>query len=153
MKKLKVNIMKWLGVYQRMVQLELEIERLESKLIDQDFMIDENKNNIDEKVDRYDVEDTVKDMLSDISMSDHEYELHEIIEDWADSYLDEYVSRSTDRAIDHLTDSDKIRELVCAELENSPLLENLKDDTTENTTWDMNEIVQEVLDELITRLS
>jgi len=153
MKKLKVNIMKWLGVYQRMVQLELEIERLESKLIDQDFMIDENKNNIDEKVDRYDVEDTVKDMLLDISMSDYEYELQEIIQDWADSYLDEYVSSSTDRAIDHLTDSDKIRELVCAELENSPLLENLKDDTTENTTWDMNEIVQEVLDELITRLS
>lgn len=153
MKKLKVNIMKWLGVYQRMVQLELEIERLESKLIDQDFMIDENKNSLDEKLDKYDVEDTVRDMLSDISMSDYEYELHEIIEDWADSYLDEYVSKHTDRAIDHLTDSDKIRELVCAELENSPLLENLNNDTTENTTWDMNEIVQEVLDELVTRLS
>ena len=63
------------------------------------------------------------------------------------------ATQHTDRAIDHLTDSDKIRELVCAELENSPLLENLNNDTTENTTWDMNEIVQEVLDELVTRLS
>ena len=55
-------------------------------------------------------------------------------------------------SVEKLANEDTIREIVCRELDNHPLLEDTNDDT-ENTTWDMNEIVQEVLSELVERLS
>lgn len=147
MKKFKVNIMKWLGMYDRMVQLELEIAHLQSKIDDQEMSIDSLESDMGEKVESYEINDYVE-----IDMDNHIYEIEEIIEDWSRGSLSGILDERMDILLEKLANEDTIREIVSRELDNHPLLDSINNDT-ENTTWDMNEIVQEVLSELVERLS
>lgn len=147
MKKFKVNIMKWLGMYDRMVQLELEIAHLQSKVDDQEMSIDSLESDMGEKVESYEINDYVE-----IDMDNHIYEIEEIIEDWSRGSLSGILDERMDILLEKLANEDTIREIVSRELDNHPLLDSINNDT-ENTTWDMNEIVQEVLSELVERLS
>ena len=147
MKKFKANIMKWLGMYDRVVQLELEIAHLQSKVDDQEMSIDSLESDMSEKVESYEINEYVE-----IDMNDHIYEIEEILEDWSRDTLSSILDERMDILVEKLANEDTIREIVCREVDNHPLLEDTNDDT-ENTTWDMNEIVQEVLSELVERLS
>lgn len=147
MKKFKVNIMKWLGMYDRMVQLELEIAHLQSKVDDQEMSIDSLESDMGDKVASWEVQENVE-----IDLYDYSYTIEEMMDDWSRDNLSGILDERMDILVEKLANEDTIREIVCRELDNHPLLDDTNDDT-ENTTWDMNEIVQEVLSELVERLS
>jgi len=153
MKKVKMSIVKWLGIHQEILQLELENERLQSKLYDLESNLDNLESEIGEKMSSWDVEDMISDNNRYIDMDDYTDEIESIIRDYVDDgNINDAISVQVDSEISALADSDTLRELVSHELDNHPAL-SADNDSPDNTTWDMNEIVQEVLSELVERLS
>lgn len=153
MKKVKMSIVKWLGIHQEILQLELENERLQSKLYDLESNLDNLESEIGEKMSSWDVEDMISDNNKYIDMDDYTDEIESIIRDFVDDgNINHNISEQVDSEISALADSDTLRELVSHEVDNHPAL-NADNDCPDNTTWDMNEIVQEVLSELVERLS
>lgn len=152
MKKMKMSIVKWLGIYETMLQLELENERLESKLIDLESNLDDFENSLSEKMSSWDVEDMINDNKEYIDMYDYNDEIHSIIDDYvSEGNLSSAISAGVEQEMSVLADSDTLREMISIELDNHPAL-HTEDDTPDNTTWDMNEIIQEVIEELVNRL-
>lgn len=153
MKKVKMSIVKWLGIHQEILQLELENERLQSKLYDLESNLDNLESEIGEKMSSWDVEDMISDNNRYIDMDDYTDEIESIIRDYVDDgNINDAISVQVDSEISVLADSDTLRELVSHEVDNHPAL-NADNHSPDNTTWDMNEIVQEVLSELVERLS
>ena len=152
MKKMKMSIMRWLGVQDRMLQLELEISDLQSKLVNFESELEGFGRDLDDKVAHWDVEDMVDSAIQDIDISDYSYGIERIIDSWAEDSIDGYVSDGIHRELENLADSDTIRELIAEEVSNHPSLSEDSNDSGNNTTWDMNEIIQEVLSELVERL-
>jgi len=152
MKKMKMSIVKWLGIYETMLQLELENERLESKLIDLESNIEDCHSIAEEKMSSWDVEDMINDNKEYIDMYDYNDEIHSIIDDYvSEGNLSTAISEGVEQEMSALADGDTLREMISIELDNHPAL-HTEDDTPDNTTWDMNEIIQEVIEELVNRL-
>lgn len=153
MKKVKMSIVKWLGVHQQILNLELENERLQSQVYDLETNLEGLESEVGEKMNSWDVEDMIQDNEKYLDMYDYRADINDIIEDYAnDGNLDDAISRQIDSEMSALADNDTLRELVSHEVDNHPAL-NTDNDSPDNTTWDINEIVQEVLSELIERLS
>ena len=153
MKKVKMSIVKWLGVHQQILNLELENERLQSQVYDLETNLQGLEDEVGEKMNSYDVEDMIQDNEKYLDMYDYRADINDIIEDYAnDGNLDDAISRQIDSEMSALADNDTLRELVSHEVDNHPAL-NTDNDSPDNTTWDVNEIVQEVLSELVERLS
>ncbi len=153
MKKVKMSIVKWLGVHQQILNLELENERLQSQVYDLETNLEGLESEVSEKMNSWDVEDMIQDNEKYLDMYDYRADINDIIEDYAnDGNLDDAISRQVDSEMSALVDNDTLRELVLHEVDNHPAL-NTDNDSPNNTTWDMNEIVQEVLSELVERLS
>ena len=153
MKKVKMSIVKWLGIHQEILQLELENERLQSKVYDLESNLDSLENEVGEKMSSWDVEDMINENEKYLDMHDYTDEIESIIRDYVDDgNINDAISTQVDSEISALADSDTLRELVSHEVDNHPAL-NTDNDSPDNTTWDMNEIVQEVLSELVERLS
>lgn len=153
MKKVKMSIVKWLGIHQEILQLELENERLQSKVYDLESNLDSLENQVGEKMSSWDVEDMISENEKYLDMHDYTDEIESIIRDYVDDgNINHNISTQVDSEISALADSDTLRELVSHEVDNHPAL-NADNDSPDNTTWDMNEIVQEVLSELVERLS
>lgn len=153
MKKVKMSIVKWLGIHQEILQLELENERLQSKLYDLESNLDSLESEIGEKMSSWDVEDMISENEKYLDMYDYTDEIESIIRDYVDDgNINDAISTQVDSEISALADSDTLRELVSHEVDNHPAL-SADNDSPDNTTWDMNEIVQEVLSELVERLS
>lgn len=152
MKKMKMSIMRWLGIQDRMLQLELEISDLQSKLENFESDLEGFGNDLDDKVAHWDVDDRIRESIQDIDISDYEYGIENIIDSWASMNIDGYVSDGIHRELENLADSDTIRELIAEEVSNHPSLSEDSNSSSDNTTWDMNEIIQEVIEELVNRL-
>ena len=152
MKKIKMSIMRWLGVQDRLLQLELEIDSLESKLMSTASDVEDNGNEIEDKLSRWEAEDIARDALSDLDISEYEYGIQEIVEVWMDDNASGYVSSAMNTELESLADNDTIRELISEEISAMSTLTANTDDEDHNPTWDMNEIIQEVIEEVITRL-
>lgn len=153
MKKVKMSIVKWLGIHQEILQLELENERLQSKLYDLESNLESIESEVGEKMSSWDVEDIINDNREYIDIHDYNDEIEIIIRDYVeDGNINDVISAQVDSEMSALADSDTLRELVLHEVDNHPAL-NTDNDSPDNTTWDMNEIVQEVLSELVERLS
>lgn len=153
MKKVKMSIVKWLGIHQEILQLELENERLQSKLYDLESNLESIESEVGEKMNSWDVEDMINDNREYIDIHDYNDEIEIIIRDYVeDGNINDVISAQVDSEMSALADSDTLRELVLHEVDNHPAL-NTDNDSPDNTTWDMNEIVQEVLSELVERLS
>jgi hypothetical protein len=153
MKKVKMSIVKWLGIHQEILQLELENERLQSKLYDLESNLDSLESEVGEKMSSWDVEDMISDNEKYLDMYDYTDEIESIIRDYVDDgNINDAISVQVDSEISALADNDTLRELVSHEVDNHPAL-SANNDSPDNTTWDMNEIVQEVLSELVERLS
>jgi hypothetical protein len=152
MKKIKMSIMRWLGVQDRLLQLELEIDSLESKLMSTASDVEDNGNEIEDKLSRWEAEDIARDALSDLDISEYEYGIQEIVEVWMDDNASGYVSSAMNTELESLADNDTIRELISEEISAMSTLTAHTDDEDHNPTWDMNEIIQEVIEEVITRL-
>lgn len=146
MKKMKMSIMKWLGIYERLVQLEVEIAHLQARVDDQEMSIDSLESDMGDKVASWEVQENVE-----IDLYDYSYTIEEMMDDWSRDNLSGILDERMDIAMERLANEDTIREIVCREIDNHPSLE-CNDDSTENTTWDMNEIIQEVIEELVNRL-
>ena len=154
MKKVKMSIVKWLGIHQEILQLELENERLKSQLYDLETNLDSLESEVGEKMNSYDVEDMIQDNEKYLDMYDYRADINDIIEDYVnDGNLDDAISRQIDSEISALADNDTLRELVSHEVEQLCPALNTDNDSPNNDTWDMNEIIQEVLSELVERLS
>jgi hypothetical protein len=152
MKKMKMSIVKWLGIYETMLQLELENERLESKLIDLETQLEDFESSLSEKMSSWDVEDMINDNKEYIDMYDYNDEIHSIIDDYvSEGNLSSAISAGVEQEMSVLADSDTLREMISIELDNHPAL-HTDNDIPDNTTWDMNEIIQEVIEELVNRL-
>lgn len=147
-----MSIMRWLGVQDRLLQLELEIDSLESKLMSTASDVEDNGNEIEDKLSRWEAEDIARDAVNDLDISEHEYSIVEIIENWMDDNANEYVSNAMSAELESLADSDTIRELISEEVSAISTVPVHTDDEDHNPTWDMNEIIQEVIEEVITRL-
>lgn len=148
-----MSIVKWLGIHQEILQLELENERLQSKLYDLESNLDSLESEVGEKMSSWAVEDMISENEKYLDMYDYTDEIESIIRDFVDDgNINDAISTQVDSEISALADSDTLRELVSHELDNHPAL-SADNDSPDNTTWDMNEIVQEVLSELIERLS
>lgn len=153
MKKVKMSIVKWLGIHQEILQLELENERLQSKLYDLESNLESIESEVGEKMSSWEVEDMINDNREYIDIHDYNDEIEIIIRDYVeDGNINDVISAQVDSEMSALADSDTLRELVLHEVDNHPAL-NTDNDSPDNTTWDMNEIVQEVLSELVERLS
>lgn len=152
MKKMKMSIMRWLGIQDRMLQLELEISDLQSKLVNFESDLEGFSRDLDDKVAHWDVDDMISEGIQDIDISDYEYGIERIIDSWAEEHIDGYVSDGIHRELENLADSDTIRELIAEEVSNHPSLSEDSNSSSDNTTWDMNEIIQEVIEELVNRL-
>ena len=152
MKKMKMSIVRWLGIQDRILQLELEISDLESKVVLLESELQETQSEIEDKITSYDAENIAEDAFANIDMYDHEYTISNIIQEWMISNKDEHIQESIDKHLENLADSDTIRELISEEVSNHPQLSEDRDDDSSNATWDMNEIIQEVIEEVITRL-
>ena len=152
MKKIKMSIMRWLGVQDRLLQLELEIDSLESKLMSTASDVEDNGNEIEDKLSRWEAEDIARDALSDLDISEYEYGIQEIVEVWMDDNASGYVSSAMNTELESLADNDTIRELISEEVSAMSTVSAHTDDEDHNPTWDMNEIIQEVIEEVITRL-
>lgn len=153
MKKVKMSIVKWLGIHQEILQLELENERLQSKLYDLESNLDSLESEVGEKMNSWDVEDMISDNREYIDIHDYTDEIESIIMDYInDGNINHTISEQVESEISVLADGDTLRELVSHEVDNHPAL-SADNDSPDNTTWDMNEIVQEVLSELVERLS
>ena len=153
MKKVKMSIVKWLGIHQEILQLELENERLQSKLYDLESNLESIESEVGEKMSSWDVEDMINENHRYIDIHDYNDEIELIIRDYVeDGNINDVISAQVDSEMSALADSDTLRELVLHEVDNHPAL-NTDNDSPDNTTWDMNEIVQEVLSELVERLS
>jgi hypothetical protein len=152
MKKMKMSIVKWLGIYETMLQLELENERLQAKVIDLESNLDDFENSLSEKMSSWDVEDMINDNKEYIDMYDYNDEIHSIIDDYvSEGNLSSAISAGVEQEMSVLADSDTLREMISIELDNHPAL-HTDNDIPDNTTWDMNEIIQEVIEELVNRL-
>lgn len=147
-----MSIMRWLGVQDRLLQLELEIDSLESKLMSTASDVEDNGNEIEDKLSRWEAEDIARDAVNDLDISEHEYSIVEIIENWMDDNANEYVSNAMSAELESLADSDTIRELISEEVSAISTVPVHTEDEDHNPTWDMNEIIQEVIEEVITRL-
>ncbi len=147
-----MSIMRWLGVQDRLLQLELEIDSLESKLMSTASDVEDNGNEIEDKLSRYEAEDIARDAVNDLDISEHEYSIVEIIENWMDDNANEYVSNAMNTELESLADNDTIRELISEEVSAISTVPVHTEDEDHNPTWDMNEIIQEVIEEVITRL-
>lgn len=147
-----MSIMRWLGVQDRLLQLELEIDSLESKLMSTASDVEDNGNEIEDKLSRWEAEDIARDALSDLDISEYEYGIQEIVEVWMDDNASGYVSSAMNTELESLADNDTIRELISEEVSAMSTLTAHTDDEDHNPTWDMNEIIQEVIEEVITRL-
>ena len=153
MKKVKMSIVKWLGVHQQILNLELENERLQSQVYDLETNLQGLEDEVGEKMNSYDVEDMIQDNEKYLDMYDYRADINDIIEDYVnDGNLNDAICSQIDNEMSILADNDTLRELVLHEVDNHPAL-NTDNDRPDNTTWDINEIVQEVLSELIERLS
>ena len=152
MKKIKMSIMRWLGVQDRLLQLELEIDSLESKLMSTASDVEDNGNEIEDKLSRWEAEDIARDAVSDLDISEYEYGIQEIVEVWMDDNASGYVSSAMNTELESLADNDTIRELISEEVSAMSTVSAHTDDEDHNPTWDMNEIIQEVIEEVITRL-
>jgi hypothetical protein len=152
MKKIKMSIMRWLGVQDRLLQLELEIDSLESKLMSTASDVEDNGNEIEDKLSRWEAEDIARDAVSDLDISEYEYGIQEIVEVWMDDNASGYVSSAMNTELESLADNDTIRELISEEISAISTVSAHTDDEDHNPTWDMNEIIQEVIEEVITRL-
>ena len=69
MKKMKMSIMRWLGVQDRMLQLELEISDLQSKLVNFESELEGFGRDLDDKVAHWDLDDAVDSAIQDIDIS------------------------------------------------------------------------------------
>ena len=152
MKNIKMSIMRWLGVQDRLLQLELEIDSLESKLMSTASDVEDNGNEIEDKLSRWEAEDIARDALSDLDISEYDYGIQEIVEVWMDDNVSGYVSNAMNTELESLADNDTIRELISEEISAISTVPAHTDDEDHNPTWDMNEIIQEVIEEVITRL-
>ena len=152
MKKIKMSIMRWLGVQDRLLQLELEIDSLESKLMSTASDVEDNGNEIEDKLSRWEAEDIARDAVSDLDISEYEYGIQEIVEVWMDDNASGYVSSAMNTELESLADNDTIRELISEEISAISTVSAHTEDEDHNPTWDMNEIIQEVIEEVITRL-
>ncbi len=152
MKKIKMSIMRWLGVQDRLLQLELEIDSLESKLMSTASDVEDNGNEIEDKLSRWEAEDIARDAVSDLDISEYEYGIQEIVEVWMDDNASGYVSSAMNTELESLADNDTIRELISEEVSAISTVSAHTEDEDHNPTWDMNEIIQEVIEEVITRL-
>jgi len=153
MKKVKMSIVKWLGVHQQILSLELQNERLEAQVYELETNLESLENEVGEKMSSWDVEDMINDNEKYLDMYDYRTDICDIIEDYVnDGNLEDAISAQVDSEISVLADNDTLRELVSHEVDNHPAL-NTDNDSPDNNTWDMNEIVQEVLSELVERLS
>ena len=152
MKKIKMSIMRWLGVQDRLLQLELEIDSLESKLMSTASDVEDNGNEIEDKLSRWEAEDIARDALSDLDISEYDYGIQEIVEVWMDDNASGYVSSAMNAELESLADNDTIRELISEEISAISTVPVHTEDEDHNPTWDMNEIIQEVIEEVITRL-
>ena len=152
MKKIKMSIMRWLGVQDRLLQLELEIDSLESKLMSTASDVEDNGNEIEDKLSRWEAEDIARDALSDLDISEYDYGIQEIVEVWMDDNVSGYVSNAMNTELESLADNDTIKELISEEISAISTVPAHTDDEDHNPTWDMNEIIQEVIEEVITRL-
>jgi len=153
MKKVKMSIVKWLGVHQQILSLELQNERLEAQVYELETNLESLENEVGEKMSSWDVEDMINDNEKYLDMYDYRTDICDIIEDYVnDGNLEDAISSQVDSEISVLADNDTLRELVSHEVDNHPAL-NTDNDSPDNNTWDMNEIVQEVLSELVERLS
>jgi hypothetical protein len=152
MKKIKMSIMRWLGVQDRLLQLELEIDSLESKLMSTASDVEDNGNEIEDKLSRWEAEDIARDALSDLDISEYDYGIQEIVEVWMDDNVSGYVSNAMNTELESLADNDTIRELISEEISAISTVPAHTEDEDHNPTWDMNEIIQEVIEEVITRL-
>lgn len=147
-----MSIMRWLGVQDRLLQLELEIDSLESKLMSTASDVEDNGNEIEDKLSRWEAEDIARDAVNDLDISEYEYGIQEIVEVWMDNNASGYVSSAMDKEIESLADNDTIRELISEEISAISALPVHTEDEDHSPTWDMNEIIQEVIEEVITRL-
>lgn len=147
-----MSIMRWLGVQDRLLQLELEIDSLESKLMSTASDVEDNGNEIEDKLSRWEAEDIARDAVSDLDISEYEYGIQEIVEVWMDDNASGYVSSAMNTELESLADNDTIRELISEEISAISTVSAHTDDEDHNPTWDMNEIIQEVIEEVITRL-
>ena len=154
MKKVKMSIVKWLGVHQQILNLELENERLQSQVYDLETNLQGLEDEVGEKMNSYDVEDMIQDNEKYLDMYDYRADINDIIEDYVnDGNLNDAICSQIDSEMSALADNDTLRELVSHEVEQLCPALNTDNDSPDNTTWDINEIVQEVLSELIERLS
>ena len=154
MKKVKMSIVKWLGVHQQILNLELENERLQSQVYDLETNLQGLEDEVGEKMNSYDVEDMIQDNEKYLDMYDYRADINDIIEDYVnDGNLNDAICSQIDNEMSILADNDTLRELVLHEVEQLCPALNTDNDSPDNTTWDINEIVQEVLSELIERLS
>ncbi len=147
-----MSIMRWLGVQDRLLQLELEIDSLESKLMSTASDVEDNGNEIEDKLSRWEAEDIARDAVSDLDISEYEYGIQEIVEVWMDDNASGYVSSAMNTELESLADNDTIRELISEEVSAISTVSTHTEDEDHNPTWDMNEIIQEVIEEVITRL-
>ena len=147
-----MSIMRWLVVQDRLLQLELEIDSLESNLTSTASDVEDNGNEIEDKLSRWEAEDIARDALDDFEISEHEYSIREMIENWMDDNISEYVSNAMNTELESLADNDTIRELISEEVSAISTLPAHTDEEEDSPTWDMNEIIQEVIEEVITRL-
>lgn len=147
-----MSIMRWLGVQDRLLQLELEIDSLESKLMSTASDVEDNGNEIEDKLSRWEAEDIARDALSDLDISEYDYGIQEIVEVWMDDNVSGYVSNAMNTELESLADNDTIRELISEEISAISTVPAHTEDEDHNPTWDMNEIIQEVIEEVITRL-
>lgn len=147
-----MSIMRWLGVQDRLLQLELEIDSLESKLMSTASDVEDNGNEIEDKLSRWEAEDIARDAVSDLDISEYEYGIQEIVEVWMDDNASGYVSSAMNTELESLADNDTIRELISEEISAISTVSAHTEDEDHNPTWDMNEIIQEVIEEVITRL-
>ncbi len=153
MKKVKMSIVKWLGVHQQILSLELQNERLEAQVYELESNLDSLESEVGEKMSSWDVEEMIQENERYLDVYDYRADICDIIEDYVnDGNLEDAISAQVDSEISVLADNDTLRELVLHEVDNHPAL-NTDNDSPDNNTWDMNEIVQEVLSELIERLS
>lgn len=147
-----MSIMRWLGVQDRLLQLELEIDSLESKLMSTASDVEDNGNEIEDKLSRWEAEDMARDAVNDLDISEHEYGIRDIVEDWMNDNANDYVSNAMSAELESLADSDTIRELISEEVSAISTVPAHTEDEDHSPTWDMNEIIQEVIEEVITRL-
>ncbi len=147
-----MSIMRWLGVQDRLLQLELEIDSLESKLMSTASDVEDNGNEIEDKLSRWEAEDIARDAVNDLDISEYEYGIQEIVEVWMDDNASGYVSSAMNTELESLADNDTIRELISEEISAISTVPSYTEGEDDSPTWDMNEIIQEVIEEVITRL-